>query len=90
MGRSARPERVPFEHRLCTKCDVFEDEYHFVIISQRYNDLRRKCIKPYYYIRPNMFKFLDLIQSTSLVIVKHLALFVCKAFKERNNYVLVR
>ena len=37
-----------------------------------------------------MFKFLDLIQSTSLVIVKNLALFVYKAFKERNNYVLVR
>ena len=90
VGRWARPEKVPFEHRLCTTCNVLEDEYQFVIICQRYNDLRRKYIKPYYYIRPNMFKFVDLIQSTSLAIVKNLALFVYKAFKERNNYVLVR
>ena len=90
MGRWARPERVPFEHRLCTTCNVLEDEYHFVIICQRYNDIRRKYIKPYYYIRPYMFKYLDLIQSTSLVIVKNLALFVYRAFKEKNNYVLVR
>ena len=90
VGRLARPERVAFEHRLCTTCNVLEDEYHFVIICQRYNNLRRKYIIPYYYIRPNMFKFFNLIQSTSLVVVKNLALFVYTAFKERNNYVLVR
>ena len=32
VGRWAWPERVPFEHRLCTTCNVLEDEYHFVII----------------------------------------------------------
>ena len=89
MGRWARPERVAFEHRLCTMCNVLEDEYHFVNICQRYKNLRRKYIKPYYYIRPNMFKSLNLNQSISLVIVKIRALFVYKAFKERNNYVLV-
>ena len=34
-----------------------------------------------------MFEFSDLIQSTSLVKVKNLALFVYKAFKERNDSV---
>ena len=37
-----------------------------------------------------MFKFLDLMQSTNVSILKNLALFVDKAFKERNNYVFVR
>ena len=81
MGGWARPERVAFEHRLCTSCNVLEDEYHFVIICQRYNNLRRKYIKSYNYISPNMFKYLNLIQSTSLVIVKNLALLCIRRLK---------
>ena len=90
VGRWVKPERVPFEHRMCTTCNLLEDEYHFVIECQRYNDLRRKYIRPSFYVRPNMFKFLELLQSTNVSIVKNLALFVYKAFKERNNYVFVR
>ena len=92
MGRWVKMERVPFEHRMCTICNLLEDEYHFVIECQRYNDLRRKYTGPFFYARPNIFKFLDLIQSTNkpIIVVKNLALFVYKAFKERNNYVLVR
>ena len=84
------PERDPFEHRMCTTCNLLEDEYHFVIECQRYNDLRRKYIRPSFYVRHNMFKCLELLQSTSVSIVKNLALFVYKAFKERNKYVFVR
>ena len=90
MGRWVKLERVPFEHRMCTTCNLLEDEYHFVIECQRYNDLRRKYIRPSFYVRPNMFKFLELLQSTNVTIVKNLAFFVYKAFKERNNYVFVR
>ena len=77
---------VPFQHRMCTTCNLLEDEYHFVIECQRYNDLRRKYIRPFFYVRPNMFKCLDLIQSTNVSIVKNLPLFVYTAFKGRNNY----
>ena len=90
VGRWVKLERVPFEHRMCTTCNLLEDEYHFVIECQRYNDIRRKYIRPSFYVRPNMFKFLELLQSTNVSIVKNLALFVYKAFKERNNYVFVR
>ena len=80
VGRWARSERALLSIDCAPRVlNVLEDEYHFVIICQRYNDLRRKYIKPYYYIRPVMFKFLDLIQSTSLIIVKNLAIFVYKA-----------
>ena len=90
MGRWVKPERVPFEHRMCITCNLLEDEYHFVIECQRCNDLRRKYIGPSFYVRRNMLKFLELLQSTNVSIVKNLALFVYKAFKERNNYVFVR
>ena len=69
VGRWVKPERVPFEHRMCTTCNLLENEYHFVTECQRYNDLRRKDIRPFFYARPNIFKFLDLIQSTNISIV---------------------
>ena len=59
VSRCAKPERVPFEHRMCTNCNLLKDEYHFEVECQRHNDLRRN-------VMPNMFKFLDLIQSTNV------------------------
>ena len=89
VGRWAKPEKVPLERRICSTCNVLEDEHHFVIECSRYTELRRKYIKSYFYIRPNAHNFFELIQSTNANIVENLALFVYKAFKERNNYVFV-
>ena len=82
VGLWVKPERVPFEHRMCTTCNLLEDEYHFVIECQRYNDLRRKYIRPPFYVRPNMFKFLELLQSTNVSIVKNLALLCIRHSKK--------
>ena len=89
VGRWAKPEKVPLERRICSTCNVLEDEHHFVIECSRYTELRRKYIKSYFYVRPNAHKFFELIQSTNANIVENLALFVYKAFTERNNYVFV-
>ena len=53
---------IPRELRICKSCDLgcVEDEYHFVIISPAYKNLRKKFI-------PNKF-----LKFTSILIFKNL------------------
>ena len=87
MGRWARPERTALENRKCKHCQTLEDEYHFILICPLYSNLRTLYIKKYYYTRPNMFKFTELLFSNSKIQIRNLATFVYKAFEERNRIV---
>ena len=91
VDHQGKLEKVPLERRICYTCNVLEDEHHFVIECSRYTELQRKYIKSYLhvYVRPNAHIFFKLIQSTNANIVENLALFVYKAFKERNKYAFV-
>jgi len=40
-----------------------EDEYHFVIVCPAYVHLRRMYLKPVYYVRPSVYKFVQLMKS---------------------------
>ena len=78
-GRWSRPP-VPFGQRLCLTCNVLEDEYHFVLICDKYTDLRSKYIKKYYYRRPSMQKFISLITSQNKKQLYNLGIYLYKAF----------
>ena len=41
--------------------DINLDEYHFVLECNIYTDLRTQYIPNYYRCRPNMYKFVDLL-----------------------------
>ena len=45
QGRYRRIER---ENRVCSFCNLVEDEYHFILVCPLYNDLRSQYIKSYY------------------------------------------
>ena len=62
-GRWVRPTRKPLYERKCSFCKVIEDEFHFVLECQLYSDLRKKHISKYYWRRPSMAKFLELLKS---------------------------
>ena len=49
--------------------------------------MRQLYISSYFYRRPNMHKFIELMTSTNERTIKKIALYVLKAFKERRNYV---
>ena len=83
-GRWTRP-RTPVNERLCNTCNCLEDEYHFVIECCLYNSLRRKYIDQIYRVRPNMYKFVNLITSDNTRTINNLAIYVHKAFKVRNT-----
>ena len=42
-----------------------EDEYHVTLVCEYFRDVRKKNIKPFYYQRPNIIIFLDLMTSVS-------------------------
>ena len=58
--------------------NVLEDEFHFVLQCTKYNDLRKKYIKKYYWHRPSTFK---LVQLLSVKNRKEL----CNLGKSRNE-----
>jgi hypothetical protein len=84
-GRWKKPVRTPFDERKCAICKTLEDEFHFVCECVSYNDLRKKYIKPYYWIRPNFEKFINLMKSENTNEVNSLAVFIYKAFERRTQ-----
>ena len=74
-------------NRKCPFCDLndIEDEYHFIIICPLYSDLRKDYIPEYYIKRPSMYKFITLLECTSVKRLKNLATYVIKAMKQRNS-----
>ena len=55
---TGRYEGLPVDERICTICyspDV-GDEFHYLYKCTYFNELRIRCLKRRYYIRPNMEK----------------------------------
>ena len=84
-GRWVRPHSIPVNDRKCAVCQVLEDEYHFVLECRMYTELRRKYISKYYWHRPSMFKFVELINTCNTRYLKNLGAFVYQAFKTRTQ-----
>ena len=75
--------KIPYTQRTCTLCNSndIEDEYHVTLVCEYFRDVRKKYIKPFYYQRPNMMKFLDLMTSVSKKDRFRLMLFLKVVFK---------
>ena len=75
--------KVPYTQRTCTLCNSndIEDEYHVTLVCEYFRDVRKKYIKPFYYQRPNIMKFLDLMTSVSKKDRFRLMLFLKVVFK---------
>ena len=80
-GRYAR-NRLERALRLCTLCDIsdIEDEYHFALVCPVYDSIRKKYISSFYYKRPNVFKFITLMQSNQLKVLRNLGKYLCESF----------
>ena len=85
-GRWHKPSSIPFDDRKCTYCNTFEDEFHFVLECKLYADIRRNYISDFYWKRPNVIKFTELMKSENNNIIYKLSVFVYKAMKLRNQY----
>ena len=79
-GRWHQPTSIPIDDRKCDFCNCLEDEYHFIIQCSIYNDLRKSFIPSRYWKHPSMIKFIELINSDNVKIIKQLAIYIEKAF----------
>ena len=85
---SGRWDGTPRERRNCFACpNKQEDEYHFVLECILYKDLRRKLIRKYYWHRPSMFKFIQLLTNGSRKDIIGLGKFTFCAFKLRSAHI---
>ena len=89
-GRWARPNAIPFSERVCNVCNKLEDEFHFVLECSIYFDIRKLYINSYYFKRPNMFKMVELFNTTNKKHLRNLSVYIYKAFEIRRNVMFVR
>ena len=77
--------RIDRNERYCQYCNThdIEDEFHFIIKCPQYTNLRRKYISSYYFIRPSVFKFVNLMKSTNTKELINLARFIKESLDVR-------
>ena len=58
-------EQIPYHERTCSLCNIHDvqDEYHIALICKYFKDVREKYVKQYYYNRPSMMKFIELMNT---------------------------
>ena len=74
-GRWERPP-IPRQDRMCNVCHKLGDEYHFLLECLSFQELRERLIPKYYWNRPSMYKYVDLLRSNNKKVLKNLAKFV--------------
>ena len=87
-GRWSRPVATPVNDRKCIFCNNIEDEYHFILECHKYDLLRQQYIPTYYCRRPNMVKFVELLTTENILVIKKLGIFIFKAFELRNTFMM--
>ena len=83
-GRYGR-HRIERNERLCIYCEnrQIDDEYHFICECPIFNNLRGMYIKPYYRIRPNVYKLCQLLSTQNNTDIIKLGKYIKEAFQIR-------
>ena len=72
-------DKLPRHERLCLKCNLqdVEDVYHCVCICPKYRTIRLKYINRYYYVRPSVYTFYDLLSRNdkNICIILHVTFY---------------
>ena len=86
---SGRYSRTMRSDRLCTVCDLhdIEDEFHFVLVCPKYKDIRATFIPSIYFRQPNMYKFVQFINTTSQKKLSNLGKYLFMANKKRDSLI---
>ena len=69
---------VPYNERKCTLCNqhVLGDDFHYLMKWGFFETERKELLRPYYYNRPNIIKFQDLLNCNSKTILTKLSKFM--------------
>ena len=76
---------IAYEDRKCPFCiNSLGDEFHYLFECTKFKNDRRNFLKPVLYNKPNMMKFISLMQSTNLSELEKLSTFatiIMKSFR---------
>ena len=78
VGRWTKPNKTPIQNRKCKFCHVLEDEFHFLLECPFYSHLRKRYLHKYYWRRPNMPKFIELLSTEHVKTLKNLSVLLIK------------
>ena len=83
---SGRHHNIPRNERICENCNsgLVENEYHFLLICSKFSGLRLKYIKRYYYTWPTKQTLINLMSSSSDVVINNLAKYIYYANNMRS------
>ena len=70
---------------LCCNSGDIEDEFHFICICSCFDNLRKQYLKKYYYQRPSMFKFLDLLNTQNKTTLFKITRYIKEALEIRKT-----
>lgn len=84
-GRWTKP-KTQISERKCKCCNDLEDEFHFTLQCPLYTEIRKAYIPKYFWQRPNMYKFIELVTSQREKLILNFGIYIYKAFKVRNDY----
>ena len=84
---TGRHNNVVHDERKCKLCkmNATEDEYHFVLVCPIYRHLRNELLPKYYCRWPTKQKFVQLMGSSSAVVLNKLAKYIYLAFDLRSS-----
>lgn len=83
---TGRHRCIEKENRNCPFCIIpIEDEYHFLLVCNKYCDLRRHYLPAKYVTSPNLHKFNILMSTKNDTIIQSLATYLYCAFKRRHE-----
>ena len=65
MIEKGRHHAMLREDQICKQCDIgcVEDEFHFLLVCHKYNDLREQYLPKYHTNNPNLRKFVAILCS---------------------------
>ena len=75
---TGRWENIPLNERKCTLCNKNDigDDFHYLFICPYFANDRINFLKPYFYSRPNILKYKDLLSNKNKTILFKLSKFV--------------
>jgi hypothetical protein len=83
-----RYTHTPRNERICKVYDKnsTENQNHFLLVCDCYDDLRNNYLPKKYYMQPNLNKFNIIMSTTNEYLIKSFAVFLYYAYEKRKQY----
>ena len=90
-GRHRRPVKVPVNERLCDHCNLVEDETHYVLVCEKFDEPRKQFLEQLSEIFPTFGsldleeKFIFIMKCQDYEVINLLAQYLSETTKIRGD-----